>query len=930
MKNSKIINTRGSEWRKWDLHIHTKGTSKNDQFTSVDFNSFCVTMFKRGIEKDIKAIGITDYFSIDNYKQVIEFLKNINTNTSFTDKEKSKISEIFILPNVELRMLPVTDTGRLINIHCIFNPDFVPKLENDFFNTLKYVGGSQDYLMNRQGIVALGKSLDVSIIDDNSAYKKGIDNFVVSHENLKKLLANNPNLRENIIIVVSNSSNDGASAIQKHYDLFENESGSLDGVRKTIYEISDCIFSSNENDVKFFAGKKDAHTPEIIKQRCGSLKLCIHGSDAHTEDKLFNPDNNRFCWIKADLTFNGLKQILYEPDERVKIQQDKPDDKSVYQVIDNVVLSENNFWNGTIFFNENLNTIIGGRSTGKSTLLKAIAKKIDHKVKIDDEKDFIQNHLSGVSVVWKDGEETASRDIEFFAQSYMHDIAKDTEKTGALIKQVISNKEENKLLVEYDAKNNELKKSISKNILDVFQLQSDIQIFQNQLKEKGDKKGVETEIQRLNTKIQELSKNSTITQQELETYQTLLKEIAEKEQLIKQSDDDLLLLSSLKNKPIVDTYFMNEFDNFSSSIKNSLIEFFNKLKIAVDNEWKKYIGNTEQNITAKKQEYKVQIETTKNSDIFKKGTQYYSDNKELNDIQNKLKEENSKLKEIKGLEGKLAQLNARKNSIIALIITDHSSYNSNAQDLIQSLKIEHDEVKITTNISCKKQEIKSFLESRLNQRRYDRQQYVSGFADKYESDITNTSKGFLISALKNEIEYKNYNTNQNVITEFFTTNWFDISFELSYQNDVFSAMSQGKQAFVILKLLLEFSTKKCPILIDQPEDSLDNRAIYNELVQYLRTKKKHRQIILVTHNPNVVVSADAENVIVANQNGKNSLNKNGIKFQYINGSLENTKQKDDSIDTVLESQGIREHVCEILEGGKEAFENREKKYGFKK
>jgi hypothetical protein len=46
-------------------------------------------------------------------------------------------------------------------------------------------------------------------------------------------------------------------------------------------------------------------------------------------------------------------------------------------------------------------------------------------------------------------------------------------------------------------------------------------------------------------------------------------------------------------------------------------------------------------------------------------------------------------------------------------------------------------------------------------------------------------------------------------------------------------MSDGKKAFVILKLLLEFSDKECPILIDQPEDSLDNRAIYNELVRKL-------------------------------------------------------------------------------------------------
>ena len=78
------------------------------------------------------------------------------------------------------------------------------------------------------------------------------------------------------------------------------------------------------------------------------------------------------------------------------------------------------------------------------------------------------------------------------------------------------------------------------------------------------------------------------------------------------------------------------------------------------------------------------------------------------------------------------------------------------------------------------------------------------------------------------------------------------------QNDTFVDMSQRNQAFVILKLLLEFSNKSYPILIDQPGDSLDNRAIYNELIKYLKDKKKERQIILVTHNPNVVVSTEAE------------------------------------------------------------------------
>ena len=199
----------------------------------------------------------------------------------------------------------------------------------------------------------------------------------------------------------------------------------------------------------------------------------------------------------------------------------------------------------------------------------------------------------------------------------------------------------------------------------------------------------------------------------------------------------------------------------------------------------------------------------------------------------------------------------------------------------------------------------------------------------YANDTETTIRDFLKKALNDEIVLKNYNEIQQVVTRLLSENWFVLDYELFYQNDTFAQMSSGKQAFVILKLLLDFSDKKNPILIDQPEDSLDNRAIYNELVTYIIRKKKERQIILVTHNPNVVVSSDTENVIVANQQGNDSKNDNGCRFQYASGALENTCPKDTTCEYILKSQGIREHVCEILEGGEAAFIKREQKYGFK-
>lgn len=921
--------SRGSEWRKWDLHVHTKNTNKNDQFTSINFETFCETLFKKAIEKNIDVIGITDYFCVEKYKKVIDYQSKIQSNTAFLDEDKAIIKKILVLPNVELRMLPVTDSGRLINIHCIFSPSYIAYIENDFFNSLKHTSHSQDFLMNRQGLINLGKQVDHTITSDEVAYKKGTDNFVVSHNDLKRVLSSNKNLRNNVIIVVSNSNKDGNSGLQKHYDLFENDAdGSLDDIRRTIYHLSDCVFSSNNSDIQYFLGKKSDKTHDVIR-KCGSLKPCIHGSDAHTEDKLFTPDKNRFCWIKANPTFEGLKQILYEPEERVKIQETKPEEKSVYQVIDSVVLKESGFWNETIRFNENLNAIIGGRSTGKSTLLKAIAKKID--TKIDAEDEFVKNHLSGVAVKWKDGEETASRDIDFFPQSYMYEIAKDEKKTNKLIQDIIRNRDENEVLEEYKSKNDILKKTIAKSILDIFQTQSDIENLQEQLKEKGDKKGVETEIERLNSKIKELSKNSQISEDELSIYRKQLQEISESDRLISQADSDLKLFERMKiTTPINNSYpTENGFDKLSFLLNEyELNRHFKNLTIETEKEWVKIIENFTTSTNAGKTQNTLKIEAVRKDNTFIKGTKYYADNKELSDVQHKLKEENKKLLEISQLEKQISNLNTQKNNALQTIIENHLSYKTNTENIVKDLSIEFDGVKITLKMNFQKENLKNYIESRLNQRGNDRQSFIETFINKYETKTSEQSKIFLSKALNKEIDYKSYNTNQNVVNELYTTNWFDISYELSYQKDTFSEMSEGKQAFVILKLLLDFSTKKCPILIDQPEDSLDNRAIYNELVQYLKTKKKERQIILVTHNPNVVVSADAENVIVANQNGNNCSNINGIKFQYINGALEDTKAKNENDSIILHSQGVREHVCEILEGGREAFEKREKKYGF--
>ena len=139
--------------------------------------------------------------------------------------------------------------------------------------------------------------------------------------------------------------------------------------------------------------------------------------------------------------------------------------------------------------------------------------------------------------------------------------------------------------------------------------------------------------------------------------------------------------------------------------------------------------------------------------------------------------------------------------------------------------------------------------------------------------------------------------------------------EWQWDNDLIDDMSPGKKALVLLKMLINLAESKCPILIDQPEDDLDNRSIFDELIPFIKRKKIDRQIIIVTHNANVVLGGDAEEVIVANQTGKNTPNEK-YRFEYRSGAIEDDMPYDAERKDVLGKQGIQQHICDILEGGK--------------
>lgn len=635
-------------------------------------------------------------------------------------------------------------------------------------------------------------------------------------------------------------------------------------------------------------------------------------------------------WIKADPTFEGLKQVLYEPLERTEIQQIKPDDKNIYQVIDSVTLAEDGFWRGHILLNPNLNTIIGGRSTGKSTLLKAIAAK--HGCKETEQDAFIMSHLHGVSIQWKDGTDQLGREIDYFKQSYMHEIASDEVKTNELIESIIRNNDNSEIISTYYSDVNSKSKELTEQIFSIFQLTKDFFSKVAELASLGKREGVAQQIVILKKQISEIQKGSSISEDELRVFNDQVNLMKTYVHEIELAENDLKIL----DKALVVTPFNNyeELCNLASlSFRLNQVDLLREIqniKLSTENNLISLVRKYKDETIKAKVDLEKKSAQIKASESYKHGIQFIEGNKEMKDIQGKLLEEEKKLSSIDKLVASTNILKDKLKSQLDAIVLLHSSFKSIASDVCNNLVVSYDGLVINVIPRFKSDEFRAFIESRLNQRGAERQQYIASILNNYDDNNKNYAQDILKRLLNGELLLKNGYDPLNVATELLAKSWYSLNYELTYQNDKFKEMSEGKQAFVILKLLLEFSDKKCPILIDQPEDSLDNRAIYNELVEYIKKKKKERQIILVTHNSNVVVSADAENVIVANQEGTDSHNSDGFRFQYVNGSLEFTRPKKKEENVVLLSQGIREHVCDILEGGKTAFEKRELKYGFRR
>ena len=913
----------GSEWRKWDLHVHTPETKLNDCYR-VKKNKDVWDEFLEKIEQsDVEVFGITDYFSADGYKK---FIKKYRSKCLKSKKE-------FFL-NIELRLNEsVNQQSEEVNIHLIFNPSAVSKVDK-FLNELKVVKTRED---------------QVPIKCSELKTKQDYESATTTRSYLEEAFENTF----------------GKKAIRRDHFLVFTATGGLrakKGIRRKevisdeIDKFSDGFFGGIQNQEYFLKTDRLEEKGLLIGK-----KPVISGSDAHSFDDLDKFLGRRFIqknkdgkeiiikdvtWIKADPTFEGLKQILYEPEpaERIWIGPVRPDEKNPYQVIKKIKFSNTKDFPEGIEFNQNLCSIIGSRSSGKTALLAYIAHAVDEELTESltggpgEGEEFKWEKIKGkisYTAEWANGliNNQIRGNIVFIPQNYLLQKSKDSDEIKRKIEPILFKK-----FPDFKIKHEESKKKIdsyNKQITDLvgvwFRLACSIEILRQQIKNLGDKKVIKKEKDKIEQKINSYKKEYSLSEEELKNYQDIKSNITELESEITKSKKDLENFQSILGEEGVfqdlkidlepDIEFLpqkliEKINDALSSYKSAILKNINKITCG-------YKKGIVQNTKSLKDDLKEILED--NKVLIAK----YEKNKELEKLVSKVNEYKETLKLIKTYEDDIKNKKKELGSNevkIEQFIQDRKGCLENLKKYLIGLEQGKADIKFDIEYGIKKEDMER-VSQKVN--RKEETDFVKGWTLQIES-IREKPEQFLEEIYSEEQKINSGYEKEEVVIELLTLTE-TILFVGEMEGDQIGGFSEttmtpGRRALFLLKLILAESDDKWPILLDQPEDNLDSRSITDEIVPFLKKKKRERQIIMVSHNANLVIGADSEQIIVANRNGKDRPNEDGRQFNYLTGSIENTKDEDKTIRDTLRKQGIREHACLILDGGEEAFEHRRNKY----
>lgn len=999
---------KGAQWLKCDLHIHTPETKLNFKGFEIDegdkWEKFCDIIE----ESSVNIFGLTDYFSVDNY---FKFLK-------LFEARYPKSNKVFF-PNIEFRLdVSVNRAAEEINLHLLFSNSVSEAEINDFLSKL-------DTTITKNNV-----SVTCDKLKSVSDFEKASIRYTDLKKTLKKVFGENE-----CYIILAASNNQGLRA--------DTNSPRKVNISDEVDKICHAFFGGS-NNVEYFLDEKRYELNEDGTREIAKQCPVFSGSDAHSFDNLQNKlgkayekrdtsgnicDSSEITWIKADPTFDGLKQVLIEPRERVYIGEIPP-------IVDKVKSNRTKYikklsidWvdgydgkHGKWFkdididINPELVAIIGNKGSGKSALADIIGlcghskNQKDFSFLNKDKfrngrvSEYFEARLTWVSdsisskVLSTDSEQSEIEMVKYLPQGYFERLTNEISTTEAFQKEIenvvfthlegedklgfqsfselIENRKANverEIKLQVDSLN-ELNNQIIKlerklNPSYKAEIQNKLKQKENELKAliepvqvknpaedetvSAQNKLTLEEIENIKNEIEEIEKCILAKEQENNNFLTELRELKELKNAILFKIREIKLFKEQQNS-IIEKYnldfntLLNVTSNLESlnnlidrresellknkellgevpskipdfiSLRKELASFnskLNKEQEKLDAPLKQYqLYLNEKKDWDEKRNKIIGNESTPDTIKFLEKELDYIENNLIVEIQDNRDLRNQITEKIFDKKQEVIQVYKNVKQKLDTIIEDNTdllgsykinidarlSFNNNFRDSFfrnfnqnqvgTFYTIEGGNVQFNKLIKDidydKKKDVMTFLTNLVEAIFYDKR-------DKYDN-----AKRYLEGQIKNPLELYN---------DLFSLSFLDYNYELMQGNKKLQQLSPGERGALLLIFYLLLDKDNKPLIIDQPEDNLDNNSVANVLVPFIRKAKANRQIILITHNPNLAVVSDAEQVIYVNIDKENE-----YTFEFESGSIENRK--------------INERIVQVLEGAMPAFNKRKMKY----
>jgi len=908
---------RGSEWRKWDLHIHTPFSHTSEYVGATEDEKW--ENFIKGLEnlpKNIKVIGINDYLFLNGYKKVLEYknsgrLENIN----------------LILPVIEFRLKEFVGHDQLkkINYHVIFAEQSILEIdiiEAQFLSCFRSscnldveeVGSTTwGGVVTKESLVDFGKHIYEATPEDKreseSYFEIGFNNISYSLDKLKECLGEikeqNTYLKGKYIKAIGKS----------EWEDFRWTGSPAD--KKDIINNAHIVFSASPN-----ADQANKNINSLKDQSVNNRLL--HCSDAHTIKQIDNEGHlefdfsntnpkdlgHCFTWIKGDTSFETLRQVVVDYENRALIQERNPAEKknsSPELFIDRVEYKQDSEAH-TIYFNKDINSIIGKRGAGKSVLLKHISFNVFNDKEIRKLKEF--------KIYWCDNT-SENKFVEYIPQNYLSSITYEDgekyDKRDEMLKMRLFN---NDLFKNADTSKNEVTDSIelkiNAKVKEVLSLHRQVVDTTNQLKPLGK---VEYKNNAIKTKQKEINKlgKINITDKDIENqtkYSSSIESLSEEVKLLEQ---DVRIINNINDNNDVNLITVD--DEAFFGLSQTTLELIQKQIEELSSQGiKTYLGSLLSDLKGKikaKTEERTVAETN-----LKPINNKLQQNKSIEKILKEIGKLDIEKKEIEKLSHFVQGSNEKKRKLIDEISDLYLSFKGKIEGIVQTLKDEFNNFTFITfdfAVSYGIGVYKSrFFDLYVDGRSGDRfKKFIDESRDFSKAEIAEIIKDIVADSNTAKLKATGGDKESALVTLLSCRYDIDFTKSVKYKNGEglvnFENMTGGQKAMALLDLIFNLSKSGYPIIIDQPENDIDVSGISNDLKKLILDQKERRQVIVATHSPNLLLLTDSENVIVA-ENEDNTI-------KYHNSGIEDKQ--------------IQGDIVNILEGGGDALKKRMNKLNLK-